>query len=229
MENSVGALQEFTMKAGYPSPVYGACGSRGKSHMMTFEICCKVGSIEERAEGASKKEAKKLAAAKVYDRLKSGDLDTAASNGRVNIGDVVRSVSPLHEVDVSMIEKLEWITNIKVDVLTKEAGEKVANFYRQLEKSDGPLITKLSGSYMSESNVNFVELLKEVGREQEFEVTFEELDFATDEGYMQCLVKLVNLPVTVAYGMGEDMEEAKKQAARAALNYIILMVKAVKK
>ena len=65
----------------------------------------------------------------------------------------------------------------------------------------------------------------DLGQEQQFEVTYVDVDEKTDSGEVQCLVQLSTLPVAVCYGVGEDITSANNDAARNALNYLKMMTK----
>ena len=72
---------------------------------------------------------------------------------------------------------------------------------------------------------DFVKILAELGQEQQFEVTYVDVDEKTDSDEVQCLVQLSTLPVAVCYGVGEDIISANNDAARNALNYLKMMTK----
>ena len=72
---------------------------------------------------------------------------------------------------------------------------------------------------------DFVKMLVDLGQEQQFEVTYVDVDEKTDSGEVQCLVQLSTLPVAVCYGVGNDVETANNDAARNALNYLKMMTK----
>jgi hypothetical protein len=71
----------------------------------------------------------------------------------------------------------------------------------------------------------FVKILADLGQEQQFEVTYVDVDEKTDSDEVQCLVQLSTLPVAVCYGVGEDITSANNDAARNALNYLKMMTK----
>ena len=74
-------------------------------------------------------------------------------------------------------------------------------------------------------NSDFVRILADLGQEQQFEVTYVDVDERTDGNEVQCLVQLSTLPVAVCYGVGEDITSANNDAARNALNYLKMMTK----
>ena len=67
--------------------------------------------------------------------------------------------------------------------------------------------------------------MADLGQEQQFEVTYVDVDERTDGNEVQCLVQLSTLPVAVCYGVGEDIASANNDAARNALNYLKMMTK----
>ena len=72
---------------------------------------------------------------------------------------------------------------------------------------------------------DFVKILADLGQEQQFEVTYVDVDEKSDGDEVQCLVQLSTLPVAVCYGVGEDIASANNDAARNALNYLKMMTK----
>merc|ERR1719228_3200439 len=68
--NKIGMLQEFCVTKGLPMPVYDVQNVGGQPHQRVFTILVKVGSLALTGEGTSKKESKREAATKMYDKLK---------------------------------------------------------------------------------------------------------------------------------------------------------------
>ena len=56
--NQVGALQEYVLSKGLGDPVYTEKEATGPPHKRCFTLCCKVGEIESKRSGNTKKEAK---------------------------------------------------------------------------------------------------------------------------------------------------------------------------
>lgn len=72
---------------------------------------------------------------------------------------------------------------------------------------------------------NFVQFLQEIASEQQFEVTYVDVEEKTILGRCQCLVQLSTLPVAVCYGNGPTSNDAQSDAARNALEYLKIMTK----
>ncbi|XP_025832119.1 interferon-inducible double-stranded RNA-dependent protein kinase activator A homolog isoform X3 [Agrilus planipennis] len=72
---------------------------------------------------------------------------------------------------------------------------------------------------------NFVEFLQEIAAEQEFEVTYVDVEEKSISGKCQCLVQLSTLPVAVCYGSGTTSKDAQANAAHNALEYLKIMTK----
>lgn len=73
--------------------------------------------------------------------------------------------------------------------------------------------------------MNFVQFLQEIASEQQFEVTFVDIEEKTYSGKFQCLVQLSTLPVAVCQGCGNNQTTAQTSAARNALEYLKIMTK----
>ncbi|XP_065332891.1 interferon-inducible double-stranded RNA-dependent protein kinase activator A homolog isoform X5 [Cloeon dipterum] len=77
----------------------------------------------------------------------------------------------------------------------------------------------------SDANFNYVKFLQEISHEQQFEVTFVDVEEKAKSGAVQCLVQLSTLPVAVCYGSGPTQKDAQAAAARNALEYLKIMTK----
>ncbi|XP_075237127.1 protein Loquacious-like isoform X4 [Lycorma delicatula] len=74
-------------------------------------------------------------------------------------------------------------------------------------------------------NFNFVQFLQEIATEQQFEVTYVDIEEKSITGKCQCLVQLSTLPVAVCHGSGNNSKEAQSVAAHNALEYLKIMTK----
>ncbi|XP_031350712.1 interferon-inducible double-stranded RNA-dependent protein kinase activator A homolog isoform X3 [Photinus pyralis] len=72
---------------------------------------------------------------------------------------------------------------------------------------------------------NFVQFLQEIASEQQFEVTYVDVEEKSLNGKSQCLVQLSTLPVAVCYGSGNSSKDAQSNAAHNALEYLKIMTK----
>merc|ERR1719312_890176 len=198
--NKVGGLQELCVKHGFPMPTYSMGVVGGQPHQRNFAITCTVGKLKENGAGGSKKDAKREAAQKMIDKLKS-----LGANGPEQV--------ELTAEDEELISKM---STVKVDALTTEASEKNAS---------GKCLIKLHTTQLNSRNIDHLALLDEISKEHKFEVTYVEVEEKTEEGEVQCLVQISTLPVAVCYAVGKDYNKAKIEAARMALNYLKLMTK----
>jgi len=203
--NMVGALQEVCVKQGFPMPTYASGQVGTQPHQRNFVMTCIVGKLKENGNGGSKKDAKREAAQKMIDKLKSlgaGAIDQVSD-------------------DVST-----GMANMKIDTLTNEASEKVAGFYKNLQNAGGSHLAKLhKSSLKSNKGVNYINLLEDLSKEQKFDVTYVDIEDKTEDGETQCLVQISTLPVAVCYGVGKDIDKAKYEAAKYALYYLRMMSK----
>lgn len=213
--NTVGALQELCVKHGYPMPTYDLGAVGGQPHMRNFTIMCCVGKMRESGTGGSKKDAKREAAQKMIDKLKT----MGPNGGAASVTDVTQP-----EVDEDLINKM---STVKVDTLNSAASQKVASFYRKLQSAGGGSLAKLHMTSLKAlgKNSDYVGMLGDLGKEQKFEVTYVEVEEKNDDDQVQCLVQLSTLPVAVCYGVGGDTKAANNDAARNALNYLKMMTK----
>lgn len=78
---------------------------------------------------------------------------------------------------------------------------------------------------LNSTELNFVQYLQEIASEQQFEVTYVDIDEKTYAGQFQCLVQLSTLPVAVCQGAGKTSKESQTSAARNALEYLKIMTK----
>lgn len=212
--NTVGALQELCVKHGYPMPTYDLGAVGGQPHMRNFTLMCCVGKMRESGTGGSKKDAKREAAQKMIDKLKT----MGPNGGPASVSDVTNTET----VDEELLNKM---STMKVETLNSASSQKVASFYRKLQSSGGGNLAKLHMAPLKGKNTDFVGMLGELGKEQKFEVTYVEVEEKNDEDQTQCLVQLSTLPVAVCYGVGVDTKSASNDAARNALNYLKMMTK----
>lgn len=210
--NTVGALQELCVKHGYPMPTYAMGPVGGQPHQRNFAMVCVVGKLKENGTGGSKKDAKREAAQKMIDKLKSYGPNS----------------SPAQAADIMSIDEeevLSKLSNIKVDTLNPETGEKISAFYKNLQSANGKFLAKLHVTSLKSKTVDYPAMLKEISTEQKFEVTYVEIEEKTEDGDVQCLVQVSTLPIAVCYAIGPDMDRAKNEAARITLNYLKMMTK----
>ena len=129
--NTVGGLQELCVKHGYPMPTYDLGAVGGQPHMRNFTLMCCVGKLRETGTGGSKKDAKREAAQKMIDKLKT----MGPNGGPASVSDVTNQ-----EVDEELLNKM---STMKVETLNSASSQKVASFYRKLQSSGGASLAKL--------------------------------------------------------------------------------------
>ncbi|XP_008198431.1 RISC-loading complex subunit tarbp2 isoform X3 [Tribolium castaneum] len=78
---------------------------------------------------------------------------------------------------------------------------------------------------LNSKDFNFIQFLHEIASEQQFEVTYVDIEEKALSGKSQCLVQLSTLPVAVCYGAGATPKEAQSAAALNALEYLRIMSK----
>merc|ERR1719340_15551 len=117
--NPVGALQERFQSRGI-TPQYRVVQAEGASHAPTFSFQVILGDLTATGSGSSKKQAKREAAQKMIDKLKT----MGPNGGAASVTDVTQP-----EVDEDLINKM---STVKVDTLNSAASQKVASFYRKL-------------------------------------------------------------------------------------------------
>ncbi|XP_073823251.1 double-stranded RNA-binding domain-containing protein loquacious isoform X2 [Musca autumnalis] len=94
----------------------------------------------------------------------------------------------------------------------------------QLAESMG---TELGGdkTCLKSPKIEYVKLLAEIAQENQFEVTYVDIEEKTFTDQYQCLVQLSTLPVGVCHGSGPTPADAQKMAAQNALEYLKIMTK----
>ena len=78
-----------------------------------------------------------------------------------------------------------------------------------------------------ESNLKDVEeYLEDIGEEQEFTITYVDVEEKSKSDKFHCFVQLATNPVAVCFGIGEkSAADARKDAAKNALEYLRIMTK----
>ncbi|XP_065332889.1 RISC-loading complex subunit tarbp2-like isoform X3 [Cloeon dipterum] len=218
--NPIGTLQEMCMSRRWPPPVYDLKSEKGLPHERLFTIACSVFKNIETGTGKSKKLAKRQAAHKMWLKLK--DLPVEQPNANLGLEDddeiAQRSSSGSHYAELK---------DSKIATLTPPHSQKVSMFHKSLKSSSGAKLNELQVStpLASDANFNYVKFLQEISHEQQFEVTFVDVEEKAKSGAVQCLVQLSTLPVAVCYGSGPTQKDAQAAAARNALEYLKIMTK----
>lgn len=216
--NPIGSLQEYCVKCSLPLPIYDLQNTSGQPHQRNFDIIAKVGAIASNGTGTSKKDAKRDAATALLDKLKAlgSEVAIAAGSGTNGSGN-------LSEVDEEMIKQAGNMT--KVDVLTPKHSKVLQDFYIKLQDSGKAKLLALVRTSLRDPKLDCVRLLAELSNEQNFDVTYVDIEERNANGEVQCLVQISTMPVAVCHGVGGDQSAANNAAARNALEYLKIMVK----
>ena len=208
--NSIGQLQELCVHQGLPMPIYDLDATEGQPHQRSFVLKVKVGTLEARGEGTSKKDAKREAAAKMM---------TIVQNMKDENGTKLRT-----DGDSKVEETVAKPSDLKIDTLKPDDSKKIQQFYLDLHQQQGNKLFLLHQTSLKVSKgMDFIKMLADIAQEQKFEVTYVEIEENTESDDIQCLVQISSLPVAVCYGTGVDKAAANQDAARTALNYLKLM------
>jgi len=213
--NPIGSLQEYCVKCSLPLPIYDLQNTSGQPHQRNFDIIAKVGAITSNGTGTSKKDAKRDAATALLDKLKALGSEVAAAAGAATNGN--------GEVNEEMLKQVNAMT--KVDVLTPKHSKVLQDFYLKLQDSGKAKLLALVRTSLRDPKLDCVRLLAELSSEQNFDVTYVDIEERNANGEVQCLVQISTMPVAVCHGVGGDQSGANNAAARNALEYLKIMVK----
>jgi len=215
--NPVGILQEVCMSRRWPPPTYDLNHEEGLPHERSFTIHCIIeGKHTETGAGKSKKLAKRQAANKMIQKLR--DLPTENEDAFQNIDD--------DELAQGLAQRYSQVKETNFKAMNSAHSQQVSRFHKNLKLSQGEHLSKLQDTSLDDDEeLNCVESLEEIANEQHFEVTFVDVEEMSKRGLYQCMVQLSTVPVAVCFGQGEDVETAKKCAAKDALDYLKLMTK----
>jgi len=213
--NPVGQLQELCMTRRWPPPTYELTAEEGFPHERTFAIACTIATYKEIGHGKSKKLAKRQAAFSMFQKLTDLPQDNTA-------GDI------LQEDEEELTNKLGLryggLKDYKMMSMSRQDSRKVSSFHAMLKNKAGPHIKNLQNIILS-TKIDFVQMLKDIAFEANFNTTYVDIDETSFSGEHQCLLQLSTLPVAVCYGTGETREVAQASAAHNALEYLRLMTK----
>ncbi|XP_077556383.1 protein Loquacious-like isoform X1 [Haemaphysalis longicornis] len=228
--NPVGELQELCMKLRWRPPFYETVIEDGLPHERTFGISCLVNNLNEMGKGKSKRLAKRQAAKKMIELIKT------VQNGLLN-GEDEKFGEPGVGVPgggggggpcSTVLREAKSYMGLKeqnISALTPRHSQQVGQLLRQLQASDGVRLAGLQGTSLSTAGLDYVGLLREIADEQSFEVTYVPIEELSPDGKHQCLVQLTSLPLAVCFGTADTAEQAQVAAARSALQYLKIMTK----
>ncbi|KAF6209125.1 hypothetical protein GE061_014868 [Apolygus lucorum] len=218
--NPIGVLQELCMSRRWPPPAYETEFEEGLPHERLFTISCIVFRHKETGTGKSKKIAKRLAAHNMWQSLTNLPVDNNSAS--LDEDDMLTR----HFSDGLKISS-EWeeLRRAKISTVTREHTQTISQFHKNLKTSEGPKLNDLKGASLKDSDINFVQFLQEIATEQNFDVTYVDIEEKSISGMFQCLVQLSTLPVAVVHGSGPSSKDAQTSAALNALQYLKLMTK----
>ncbi|XP_053696453.1 interferon-inducible double-stranded RNA-dependent protein kinase activator A homolog [Sabethes cyaneus] len=220
--NPIGLLQELCMSRRCPPPTYKTEMEDGLPHERQFTITCSVSKYHEVGKGTSKKTAKRQAAHRMWQRLQEEPLEP---NPIVQITDE-ECHEECHEEpkETTITERYTGLKDARMASLTTD--QKVSQFYKSIKAPTGETLSKLRDTCLNNQNVDFVQMLRELATEQQFEVTYVHIDEKAISGRFQCFVQLTTTPFTVCQGSGTSAKNAQAAAARNSLEYLKIMTKA---
>ncbi|XP_076167405.1 protein Loquacious-like isoform X2 [Ptiloglossa arizonensis] len=212
--NPIGAVQEMCMSRHWPPPKYTMENEEGLPHERQFTVVCSVLKYREVGQGKSKKVAKRHAAQKMWQALHEMNAENANIDGE----EVLQRNSNVsaHYADLK---------GSKISTLTTIHSLKVSQFHKSLKSSTGVKLLELQNTCLNVGDVNLVQFLQVIASEQQFEVTYVDIEEKSISGKCQCLVQLSTLPVAVCYGYGVTSKDAQASAAQNALEYLKIMTK----
>ncbi|XP_063228322.1 interferon-inducible double-stranded RNA-dependent protein kinase activator A homolog isoform X1 [Bacillus rossius redtenbacheri] len=218
--NPIGNLQEMCMSRRWPPPSYELVNEEGLPHERLFTIACTVFKQRELGTGKSKKLAKRQAAHKMLEKLQDvQSVPSAMSPGLDDDDDEIAHSVP------NGVSRYADLKDSKISTMTSTQSHKVSQFHKNLKMSSGPKLSELQATALNNVEFNYVQLLQEIATEQDFEVTYVDIEEKSIKGKSQCLVQLSTLPVAVCYGTGSNSKEAQSAAAQNALEYLKIMTK----
>jgi len=213
--NPVGQLQELCMNRRWPPPTYELVSEDGFPHERTFGLACTIATYKEIGHGKSKKVAKRQAAYAMMQKLSDMPHDQH--------GDALQDDE--EDLTHKLAQRYAGIKDYKVMSLSAGDSRKVSQFHNMLRKKAGPQLKGIQNIALSSQGINFVQMLKDVAFEANFDTTYFDIEEQSLTGECQCLLQLATLPVAVCYGTGSSKEEAQSAAAHNSLEYLKIMTK----
>jgi len=169
-------------------------------------------SVTTTGTGRSKKLAKRKAANEMIKKLSELLVE---KNYKVDDGDKIAEGLSRRRFQDSDVKK-GWT----------KVPTHVSLYHQDLKLYQGGNLAKLHGASMAElGDMDCVEVLEQIGKEQNFAVTFVGVENISKRGKYQCMVQICTDPIAVCFGEGGDAALAKEAAARDALDYLKLMTR----
>ncbi|KAL5289742.1 TARBP2 family protein [Megaselia abdita] len=217
--NPIGWLQELCMSRRWPPPIYETEMEVGLPHERQFTIACTIGKYREVGQGKSKKIAKRLAAHKMWNRLQTTPIENVLATSNTNNFD-----DDIEQYRFFM-SRYGDVKDSSVQTINNSYSQKVAQFHKTLKNSKGTKLGDLQNVCLKDQNLDPAKFLEEISQEQQFEVTYVDIEEKSYSNLSQCLVQLSTLPVAVCHGVGTNAQEAQTDAAVNALEYLKIMTK----
>lgn len=207
--NPVGDLQEMCMNRRLSPPVYEVGLEKGAPHERCFVIICSVGgNLKESGTGKSKKLAKRQAAHKMLQTLKSMPVERDT------------------EQSFAMIDEDDLAQGIARKISSNDTDNSFFKFHGDLKINRGEILKKLHcDNEFEKLKASPEKTLDDLSKEQDFYVTFVDVEEVSKDGLYHCFVQLSTNPVAVCFGIGDSMEKAKKNSSENALIYLQTMTK----
>jgi len=217
--NPIGELQEFTQKKLLKPPVYEFVTEQGPPHAREFICNIKLGKFAERGTGRSKKTAKRTAASKMLEYLKSLSSDKDS-------GKNLEESDEEEEIPLGFDSKKTYSSLKKKSAkstVSPQSALEIQKFYEKVMLAGGKQVPGAGKS--TTPPTNYCQMLQEIAEVQRFEVQYFDIKEDMGSGVNQCLVQLSTVPVAVCQGTGPVMDEAHANAAHNALQYLRIMIK----
>ena len=148
-----------------------------------------------------------------------------AGNNKFNININNQDVEIIFEQNFMMKRQGDLFdTNIS-NFQTPKHSKVLQDFYIKLQDSGKAKLLALVRTSLRDPKLDCVRLLAELSNEQNFDVTYVDIEERNANGEVQCLVQISTMPVAVCHGVGGDQSAANNAAARNALEYLKIMVK----
>lgn len=236
--NPVGELQEICMNRRMQPPVYEVSLEEGLPHERNFVINCLVGSkFRESGCGKSKKLAKRKAAAKMLATLKAQPIIADDADHIGGFGSIGGKSLPIDEDELAqgIAQRNAMLKGQKNKVFILDQGGlySVSNLLQHLKipNKHGSKLKSLQDPsldlFSSDSKVkDFETYLNDIAEEQEFTVTYVDVEEKSKSDKFHCFVQMATNPVAVCFGIGEkSATDARTDAAKNALEYLRIMTK----
>jgi len=216
--NPIGELQEFTQKKLMKPPIYEFSNEQGPPHNREFVCTIKLGKLVKQGAGRSKKSAKRNAAAKMMEHIKSVASTEGDEQTKVEESDEDEEI-PLGFDSKGSYTALK--DKNRLGSTTPQCSKELQLFYEKLMQQAGKDFQSAGAPAPSS---NFCQMLQDIADARRFEIACFDLTERSTNGQFQTLIKLTTNPVAVCHGAGSNMEDSRANAAHNALQYLRIMI-----